>query len=57
VNKTFTNVPVPTDIFCSGHAMIADGRILVVGGYGESGTKIGIKSADISDPLKLTWTP
>ena len=56
LNGTFTNVPVPTDIFCSGHAMMADGRILVVGGYGESGTTIGIKSAEIFDPLKLTWT-
>ena len=56
VAGTFTNVPVPTDLFCSGHAMMADGRILVVGGYGESPTTIGIKSAEIFDPVKLTWT-
>ena len=57
VNNTFTNVPAPANIFCSGHAMLADGRILVVGGYGESNSTVGIKSAEIFDPVLLQWTP
>jgi hypothetical protein len=57
VAGTFTNVPMSADLFCSGHALMSDGRILVVGGYGESGTTYGIKSAEIFDPTNLTWTP
>jgi len=53
---TFKTIPVPPDLFCSGHALLADGRILVVGGYGGSGTTIGIKNAEIFDPVALTWT-
>jgi hypothetical protein len=56
VAGTFTNVPMSADLFCSGHAVMSDGRILVVGGYGESGTTYGIKSAEIFDPTNLTWT-
>jgi hypothetical protein len=56
VGGTFTNVPVSADLFCSGHALMSDGRILVVGGYGESGATYGIKSAEIFDPVNLTWT-
>jgi hypothetical protein len=56
VANTFTNVPQSADLFCSGHALMADGRILVVGGYGESATTIGIKNAEIFDPATLSWT-
>ncbi len=55
-NNTFTSVPAPVDLFCSGHTMLADGRILVVGGYGGSGTQIGIPNAEIFDPANDTWT-
>jgi hypothetical protein len=54
--NTFTNVPQSADLFCSGHALLADGRILVVGGYGESSTTMGIKNAEIFDPATLSWT-
>src|SRR5882757_5125915 len=57
VANTFTNVPQSADLFCSGHALMADGRILVVGGYGESSTTMGIKNAEIFDPATLSWTP
>ena len=53
---TFTNIPGPADLFCSGHALLADGRVLAVGGYGESGTTIGIANAEIFDPVGQTWT-
>ncbi|MGA7795772.1 MAG: galactose oxidase-like domain-containing protein [Candidatus Acidiferrales bacterium] len=56
VNNTFTSVPAPADLFCSGQAALADGRILMVGGYGGSSTAIGIPSAEIFDPSTNTWT-
>jgi Domain of unknown function (DUF1929)/Bacterial Ig domain/Glyoxal oxidase N-terminus/Carboxypeptidase regulatory-like domain/SdrD B-like domain/Kelch motif len=56
VTNTFTNIPESADIFCSGHALMSDGRILVVGGFGGSGTSIGIANAEIFDPTSLTWT-
>ena len=56
VNNTFTSVPTSADLFCSGHAMLADGRILAVGGFGGSGTQMGIANAEIFDPAGKTWT-
>ena len=35
INGTFTSVPTSANLFCSGHALFADGRVLVVGGFGE----------------------
>ena len=32
VQNSFTNVPESADIFCSGHALLSDGRVIVVGG-------------------------
>jgi hypothetical protein len=54
--NTFTSVPQSADLFCSGHALMADGRILVVGGFGGSSTTLGIKNAEIFDPTTLSWT-
>ncbi len=56
IANTFDTVPATPDLFCSGHALLSDGRILVAGGYGGSGTTIGINNAEIFDPVKLTWT-
>jgi hypothetical protein len=55
MNNTFTNVPAPADLFCSGHAALADGRILVTGGYGQSGNNFGISNAEIFDPTSNLW--
>ncbi|MFD8549170.1 galactose oxidase-like domain-containing protein [Streptomyces sp. NPDC059649] len=30
--NTFTNVPTPKDLFCSGHTQLPDGKLLVAGG-------------------------
>jgi len=56
LNNVFTNAPIPVDLFCSGFASLADGRILVVGGYGGSGNTIGIANAEIFDPSNNSWT-
>lgn len=46
--------PVTSDIFCSGHAALADGRILVMGG---ARTPVVPVQAEIFDPLTESWTP
>jgi len=49
----FTDVPVAAPIFCSGHAALPDGRLLVAGGgHGETGTT----QANIFDPVTNAWT-
>ncbi|WP_229890753.1 kelch motif-containing protein [Streptomyces mashuensis] len=32
VKNTFKNIPTPKDLFCAGHAQLADGKLLVAGG-------------------------
>ena len=55
IANTFTSVPNnTTDLFCSGHAALADGRILVVGGHGA--VDAGTADVNIFDPVALKWT-
>jgi hypothetical protein len=60
--NTFTPVPIPyfsgheDDIFCSAQTLLADGRVLVVGGHDCDGPGLGIKATQIFDPATMTWT-
>jgi hypothetical protein len=50
----FASVPLGSDVFCAGHAFLADGRLLVVGGH--AGGEVGIKDANLFDPQTRSWT-
>jgi hypothetical protein len=50
-----TLVPNPYyNLFCAGHSQLADGRILVVGGYDPP--NLGAANANIFDPVTQTWS-
>jgi Concanavalin A-like lectin/glucanases superfamily/Galactose oxidase-like, Early set domain/Bacterial Ig domain/Kelch motif len=50
-----TLVPNPYyNLFCAGQSQLADGRILVVGGYDTS--SLGAANANIFDPVTQTWS-
>lgn len=52
---TFSTLSEPGDLFCSGHTLLGDGRLLVAGGH--SGTDhIGTKTTFIFDPVANTWS-
>jgi len=60
--KTSTPTPQPKDkdgnkinLFCSGHTLLADGRLMVVGGHLFDSE--GIKQSTIYDPVAKTWSP
>ena len=42
------------NVFCGGHAFMADGRLFVTGGHVNS--RIGLPNAHIYDPFDDTWT-
>ncbi|HZO90804.1 MAG TPA: fibronectin type III domain-containing protein [Chthonomonadaceae bacterium] len=45
----------PYNIFCTGHTLLADGRLFVAGGHVVDG--VGLPHASIYDPFTDTWTP
>jgi hypothetical protein len=53
-NTGFRSAGRPADFFCSGHAFLSDGRLLVTGGH--SGTdNLGIRTAYLYDFATNTW--
>jgi len=62
-NGDLTPTPQPTlpdgktnaNLFCSGHAFLPDGRLLVAGGH--LADSHGLNQATIYDPAANTWTP
>lgn len=63
VTKQVTKTPQPmladgktnANLFCSGHAFLPDGRLLVAGGHLADG--MGLNQAAIYDPAGNTWSP
>ncbi len=60
--STFTQIPTPTDMFCSGHVQLPDGRVLIMSGTksypaadGSHGYE-GLTSSYIFDPAAQTYT-
>jgi PKD repeat protein len=52
---SFTPVPFLNDnLHCAGHATLADGRVIIVGG--ETSSHRGIRSTVLFDPFTNTWT-
>jgi len=50
--------PIPnnvTNMFCNAAVVLADGRILAIGGHADFG--VGVRNADIFDPVTKLWTP
>jgi Galactose oxidase-like, Early set domain len=59
--NTFQSVATPWDAFCSGHAFLPDGRLLVTGGTSgyptsENGNYAGTNKAFIFDPVQGKYT-
>ncbi len=55
--NTFTDKDYPTtSLFCSGHAYMADGRLLVVGGIVGLQDDLGPQNGTIFDPITETWS-
>jgi len=54
--NTFTAVPNDyTNLFCSGHSPLADGRLVVMGGHTQ--TSVGLPDANLFDSSTNQWTP
>ncbi|MCG0286453.1 kelch motif-containing protein [Streptomyces sp. PSAA01] len=62
--NTFTNIPTPKDLFCSGHSQLPDGKLLVAGGTqryeklkGDVEKAGGLMFVHNEDPDKPTTLP
>ena len=53
-NGTFVPVPYGANLFCSGHVLLPDGRLLIVGGNVQA--DVGIKDATLFDSSTNTWS-
>jgi WD40 repeat protein len=54
VTKSFTWVPVGTELFCSGHTFLPDGRLLVTGGH-QSDTH-GLPDVNLFQRSTASWS-
>jgi hypothetical protein len=54
--NAFADIPTGSDMFCAGLSMLADGRLISVGGHPGGAAEYGIKDSNIYDPASQTWT-
>jgi galactose oxidase-like protein/concanavalin A-like lectin/glucanase superfamily protein/Big-like domain-containing protein/Kelch motif protein len=52
---TFTPVPTASNIFCAGHALLADGRSVVIGGQLNPCCYVGIVDTNLFDATTRAW--
>jgi len=52
--NSFSSLTVDDSIFCSGAAMLSDGRLLVAGGHFQ--VHVGLNATNIFDPNSQTWS-
>src|SRR6185369_8417653 len=55
VSNTFTAVTAPVNVFCGGHTILPDGRVIVVGGH-DNAAHVGLKATNIFNPQTQSWT-
>jgi hypothetical protein len=53
-NGSFTSMPTPAWLFCSGHALLADGRVFVAGGHIDDG--LGLPNITYFSAETNSWT-
>jgi galactose oxidase-like protein/Big-like domain-containing protein len=53
-NGSFTPVPAPANLFCAGHALLADGRVLVAGGHIKDG--FGLPNITLFSSTGNSWS-
>jgi len=54
----FTAAPAPSQLFCSGHSFLPDGRLLVAGGHiidGHGTGGLGLANTNVFDPATGVW--
>ncbi|HET9644071.1 MAG TPA: hypothetical protein VFP68_12095, partial [Burkholderiaceae bacterium] len=56
ITQSITAVPAASNLFCAGHALLADGRPIVIGGDTESPSAAGLVDTNRFDPSTNTWT-
>ena len=57
VTNLITPVPNPfSNIFCSAHVALADGRLLVAGGHDKQNGILGIADSNTFDPVREQWS-
>jgi hypothetical protein len=58
VPSVFNTLPAPVNVFCSGHAFLSDGRLLLTGGHDDTrGDDVGVRYLNIFDHNTQTWIP
>src|SRR5271165_5646014 len=54
IANTVDRAPTPSNIFCTGNEVVANGSVIIVGGHVAS--HVGLPNANIFNPSTETWT-